>query len=621
MGFPSRLISSVLVVGAALGGAALLSTPRPAGSVPQPSLGAVPEYPEKEAFFGETHIHTVYSFDAFLGGTRLDPDGAYRFARGEEVEVSGHRFRIKRPLDWAAVTDHAEYLGEMDTILQPDAPGHNDPTARELRGLSTLEAREAWFADFAKRNRSGKPEHLPFWQGPASTASAWRRSVAASERHNQPGQFSTLVGYEWTLAPGGANLHRNVLFRTAWVPSTVMSALDLNNEEKLWGWMVGLEEQGMRVLAIPHNSNASKGQMFPDLTAAGNPLDAGYARMRARFEPLIEVMQVKGNSEVTRAFWNNDEFADFENADSIQRFSGRTFRRGDFVRAGVIRGLQLEQQLGVNSFKYGFSGGTDSHNGTAGNTAEDNFMAGSHGAADGTVEARRTANVEGWMTARDINPGALTGVWATSNRREAIWDGLKRKETFATSGTRLRVRVFAGSNFPADLASRPDMVKQALARGGVPMGADLPALKAGQAPQLLVWARKDPDGANLDRIQIIKGWIDGKGQPQEKIFDVVWSGSRRPGADGKVPAVGNTVNLKTATYSNSIGAPVLAGLWRDPQFDPKHPALYYVRVLEIPTPRWSTYDAVRAGLPLLPDVPATVQERAWSSPIWFTPRA
>lgn len=332
------------------------------------------------------------------------------------------------------------------------------------------------------------------------------------------------------------------------------------------------------------------------------------------------MMQVKGNSEVHSAFWGNDEFAGFENADTVQQFAGRTFRKGDFVRAGVIQGLALQRRLGVNPFKLGFAGGTDSHNGTPGNTAEDNFMAGSHGAADGTVVARRTANIEGWIAAREENPGALTGVWATSNRREAIWDAMKRKETFATSGTRLRLRVFAGSNFPADLATRPDMVKQALARGGMPMGADLPAPKPGQAPQLLVWARKDPDGANLDRIQIIKGWIDAKGQPQEKIFDVVWSGNRRPGADGKLPLVGTTVNLKTATFSNSIGAPFLAGLWRDPQFDPKRPALYYVRVLEIPTPRWSTYDAVRAGLPLLPNVPATVQERAWSSPIWFTPR-
>jgi hypothetical protein len=432
--------------------------------------------------------------------------------------------------------------------------------------------------------------------------------------------FSTLIGYEWTLAPGAANLHRNVFFRSAQVPATVMSALDLNNEEKLWGWLASLESQGMPVLAIPHNSKASKGRMFPELSAAGSPIDAGYARRRAHFEPLIEMMQVKGNSEVHRAFWSNDEFAGFENADSIQQFAGRTFSNGDFVRAGVIQGLAQHKRLGVNPFKLGFAGGTDTHNGIPGNTAEDNFMAGSHGAADGTVQARRTANIEGWLAARDENPGGLTGVWASSNRREAIWDAMKRRETFATSGTRLRVRVFAGYNLPADLAGRPDIVEQAIARGAVPMGADLPAAKAGRAPQLLVWARKDPDGANLDRIQIIKGWIDAAGRPRETIIDVVWAGNRRPGANGKLPPVGNTVNLKTATTSNTIGAPVLSGLWRDPDFNPRQHALYYVRVLEIPTPRWSTYDAVRAGLPLLKDVPAMVQERAWSSPIWFTPR-
>mgnify|MGYP006276477051 CR=1 FL=1 len=632
MPFVSSLPSSRLLVG--LGGLALLPLIGMSASGPLartlaqigPATAAtgaaasVPEFPEKEAFFGETHVHTAYSFDAFLGGARLEPDGAYRFARGEEVEVSGQRYRLRRPLDWAAVTDHAEYLGEMETILQPDAPGHDLAEVKELRGLSTMEEREKWFLDFAKRNRSGKPEHLPFWQGPASTASAWRRSVEASERHNQPGVFSTLIGYEWTLAPGAANLHRNVFFRTSQVPPSVMSALDLNNEEKLWGWLASLEGQGMNVLAIPHNSNASKGRMFPELTAAGSPIDAGYARMRARFEPLIEMMQVKGNSEVTRSFWSNDEFAGFENADSMERFGGRTFRKGDFVRAGVIQGLALQKRLGVNPYKLGFAGGTDTHNGTPGNTAEDNFMAGSHGAADGTVQARRTANIEGWMAARDENPGSLTGVWATSNRREAIWDAMKRRETFATSGTRLRVRVFAGYDFPADLASRSDMVKQAIARGGVPMGGDLPApKKAGRAPQLLVWARKDPDGANLDRIQIIKGWIDAAGRPHEKIIDVAWSGGRKRGADGKLPAVGSTVDLSKATYTNTIGAPVLVGLWRDPEFDPRQNALYYVRVLEIPTPRWSTYDAVRAGLPLLTDVPATVQERGWSSPIWFTP--
>ena len=562
------------------------------GAAPAPSPApAVPTNPDGEAYFGETHIHTAYSFDAFLGGARLDPDGAYRFARGEEVEVSGQRFRLRRPLDWAAVTDHAEYMGEMETVLQPDSPGHGNAQAQELLGLKTMEERERWYLDFQRRNRSGVPSHLPFWQGPTSVASAWQRSVAAAARHDQPGVFSTLAAYEWTAAPGGANLHRNVIFRDLTVPSTVMSALDIPREEGLWRWLASLEPQGVRALAIPHNSNASKGLMFPTADSSGAPLTADYARLRARFEPLIEMMQVKGNSEVHRAFWGNDEFAGFENADSISRFSGRSLQRNNYVRAGLISGLAERQRLGVNPFQYGFVGGTDSHNGTPGNTAEDNFMAGSHGAADATVALRRTGNVEGWMTARDTNPGALTGVWATSNTRRAIWEALQRRESFATSGTRLQVRVFAGAGFPDDLPRRRDMVAEARRLGGVPMGAELPTLGPGQAPQLLVWARKDPDGADLERIQVIKGWVDGAGQPHERIVNVV----------------------------RSNGAPVLAGLWRDPAFDPRQNALYYVRVLEKPTPRWSTLDARRAGLPLLADVPAMVQERAWSSPIWVVP--
>ena len=569
----------------------LLSALAGASPTPAPSA-AVPINPDGEAYFGETHIHTGYSFDAFLGGARLDPDGAYRFARGETVEVSGQRVRLRRPLDWAAVTDHAEYMGEMETVLQPDSPGHGAAEVQELLGLQTMAEREKWYLDFQRRNRSGTPGHLPFWQGPVSTATAWQRSVEAAARHDQPGVFSTLAAYEWTAAPGGANLHRNVIFRDLTVPSTVMSALDIPREEGLWRWLAALEAQGVQALAIPHNSNASKGLMFATVDSQGAPLTAAYARLRARFEPLIEMMQVKGNSEVHRAFWGGDEFADFENGDSIGRFGGRSLQRQNFVRAGLISGLAERQRLGVNPFQYGFVGGTDNHNGTPGNTAEDNFMAGSHGAADATVELRRTATIEGWITARDTNPGALTGVWATSNTRRAIWEALQRRESFATSGTRLQVRVFAGDGFPADLPSRGDMVAVARRLGGVPMGAELPALGPGRSPQLLVWARKDPDGADLERIQVIKGWVDASGQPHERIVDVVQ---------------GN-------------GAPVLAGLWRDPSFDPRQNALYYVRVLERPTPRWSTIDARRAGLPLLKDVPAMVRERARSSPIWMVPR-
>jgi Protein of unknown function (DUF3604) len=332
------------------------------------------------------------------------------------------------------------------------------------------------------------------------------------------------------------------------------------------------------------------------------------------------MMQIKGNSEVHRKFWAADEFANFENADSIGDYSERSFDKygkTNWVRWGVTKGLAYEKSLGVNPFKYGFVGGTDSHNGTPSNVAEDNFATGSHGAADGTVERRRNEEVGGWIKGKDLSPGALTAVWAPQNTREAIFDGLKARETFATSGPRIKVRFFGRMGAAAAPADAKSLVEQGYAQG-VPMGGTLKAGGKG-APSFTAWAMKEPAGANLDRIQIIKGWVDAKGEPQDKVIDVVWSGDRKRDAKGKVPAVGNTVDLKTAAYKNTIGEGELIGLWTDTQFDAKQGAVYYVRVLQIPTPRWSTYDAVRAKLPLLAGVAATVQERAWTSPIWYTP--
>jgi len=585
-------------------------------SAPQPPGRPAPN-PLKDAYFGEQHLHTAYSLDAYIGGARLTPDSAYRFAKGEEVEVSGQKFRLHRPLDWAAVTDHAEYIGEMYSTMTPGAPGYDQDLLKQLRGLQTIEEREKWFLDYVvKSNRGTTPAHPPFYAGVATEKDAWKEILAAAEKNYDPGHFTTIPAYEWSAAPGGANLHRNVFFRDMNVPEKVMSYIDINREDGLWKWMDSLEKAGMHVLAIPHNSNASKGMMFAAVNGAGRPIDRAYAETRSRFEPLIEMMQVKGNSEVHRAFWPNDEFAGLENADSIQDYSNRTYSKKNFVRDGVIRGLAYQRKLGVNPYHYGFVGGTDNHNGTPGNTAEDNFMAGSHGAADGTVERRRTSEVGGWIKGKDLNPGALTGVWAPENTREAVWDALHARETFATSGTRLKARFFGGAALSANPTDPVAMVKEGYSKG-VPMGGTLPA--SGGAPTFTVQAMKDPDGANLDRIQIIKGWVDAAGKQHEKIVDVVWSGNRQRGADSKVPPVGNTVDLKTAKYANTIGSPELIGSWTDREFDPKQYALYYARVLEIPTPRWSTYDAVRAGLPLLADVPATIQERAWTSPIWYSP--
>lgn len=497
-----------------------------------------------------------------------------------------------------------------------DAPGYDNPDLKELREMTDIEERQQWFFKYViSSNRSATPSHPEFYAGPATAKSAWEVIVKAAEDANEPGVFSAIIGFEWSAAPEGANLHRNVLFRDHNVSATVPSYIDINQEEKLWEWMGEQETEGRHLLAIPHNSNASKGRMFPDTDSFGEPVDLAYAQMRQHFEPLIEMMQVKGNSEVHRKFWAADEFADFENADSIQNNSGRVFKKRDFVRGGLERGIAMEQELGVNPFKYGFIGGTDNHNGLMSAVAEDKFI-GAHGPEDGSVDRRRTGDVLGWIDGKDLSIGSIAGVWAIENTRAAIFDAMKRRETFATSGPRIKLRMFGGIDLtePADPVA---MVEEGYLLG-THMGGDLPPIVT--PPSFTVYAEKDPLGANLDRIQIIKGWVDEYGDTNEKIIDVVWSGDRQiDDATGKLPAVGNTVDLQAALFTNDIGAPVLMGRWTDEDFDPQEGAFYYPRVLEIPTPRWSTYDAVRNDLPLLEDVPPTIQERAWGSPIWYSP--
>ncbi len=589
--------------------------PVPEEAPSAPSEVAVPENPLKEPYFGETHLHTAYSLDAYLGGTRMLPSDAYRFAKGAESEVNGTKYTINKPLDFVAVTDHAEYLGEMYTTMVEGAPGHDDELVKELRSLTDPEERVQWFLKYVVSNTRGdNPKHPEFFAGTATTKSGWQVVIDAAEEHNDPGKFTAFVAFEWSAAPGGANLHRNIIFRDANVPDMPMSAFEIAREEALWDWLGTLEAKGMKPLAIPHNSNASKGLMFPETDVDGDPIDKDYAQKRQHFEPLIEIMQIKGNSEVNAQFWAADEFADFENAPSMTKYSGRTFEKKNYVRDGVIRGMVWEQQLGVNPFKLGFVGGTDSHIGLPSHVAEDDWN-GAHGPEDGSVEARRSGDVGGWIDGKDENPGTLTAVWATQNTRGAIWDSMKARETYATSGTRPRVRFFAGVGLTPPKDSRA-LVEEGYARG-VPMGGTLHGVSS--APTFTVHAVKDPDGANLDRVQIIKGWVDATGKMHEKIIDVVWSGDRKPNKDGKLPPVGNTVDVKRARYTNTIGSPQLIGSWTDADFKPEQHALYYARVLEIPTPRWSTYDAVRSGKPLLEGVPATIQERAWTSPIWVVP--
>ena len=575
--------------------------------------------PLRNVYFGETHMHTAYSLDAYLGGTRQTPADAYRAAKGETVVVNGQPHSMRRPLDFAAVTDHVEYLGEMYAALNPGTPGHDNPIIQQLIKLTDPDERQSLVRKYVISNsRSATPKRTDFYPGADVVRSGWKNTIAAAERHYQPGVFSTLIAFEWTFVRKGGNLHRNILFRDGTVPELPMSRYDLANEEQLWGWLAQQEKAGVKSIAVPHNSNASKGLMFSETNSAGAPIDKAYAELRAHFERAIEMMQVKGNSEVNRKFWLADEFADYENADSIARFSGRVPMKENYVRYGVVKGLAHKQTLGVNPYKLGFVGGTDSHNGLMGDTAEDNFV-GAHGLVDATPQVRQATEVGGWIDSSEQTPGSLTGAWATSNTREAIWDAIYKRETFATSGSRITVRLFGGWNYADDLHTRADVLKRAY-KQGVPMGANMkPAGKRDGAPRFLVMASKDALGANLDRIQIIKGWVDAQGVTHDKVFDVVWSGERQVTENGKLPSVGNTVDVKTATYRNSIGEAQLATVWQDPEFDPAIAALYYARVLEIPTPRWTTYDAVRAGLPLLDNVPATIAERAWSSPIWYGP--
>ena len=467
--------------------------------------------------------------------------------------INGSLHKLKRPLDFVAISDHAEYFGETYTMMNPGTPGYDDPIATQMREVDNLEDGLSLFVEYVvKPNRTGDKPHPDFWQGPESVKSGWRKNFVATERHYEPGKFTTLHAYEWTSAPNAGNLHRNVIFRDTLVPDLPFSAVDGRDPQELWAWMQQQMDQGRTLLAIPHNSNGSKGLMFPEKDLSDQPLSEDYLRTRNKMEPLIEMMQIKGNSEVHPKFWMNDEFADFETAESIQDFSDRKFEERNFVRYGLKRGLKHQDEAGINPFKYGFIGGTDSHNGTPSNVEEDNYSVGSHGLADQTAQDRVANTIDGWATAYDINPGSLAGVWAESNTREAIWDAMKRKETFATSGPRIKVRMFAGYDLQDAYDSYQSMVSAGINQA-IPMGGDLPK-STGKSPKFLVWAMKDPIGPNLDRIQIIKGWIEN-GEMKEKIYNVAVSDNREINADGSVSPLNAPVNLETGAFDTSKGSP------------------------------------------------------------------
>jgi hypothetical protein len=576
----------------------------------------VPSNPDREAFFGDMHLHTALSFDAIASGTRTTPEDAYRYARGEAVEYFGRPVRRRRPLDFLAVTDHSEYLGVPFDATDPNGPLAGTPwpdTIAEVEGDTLGYMR--LFSASAFRATAPPIEDL---RTESLVTSNWQREIDAAERYNEPGRFTTLVAYEWSPMPGGAHLHRNVIFRGPDYPDRPFSALDSQRPEDLWSYVEALRERGIDSVLIPHNSNMSQGLMFATTDSAGDPITREYAMRRLINERLVEIAQNKGTSETRPEFGAPDEFADFELL-SLPAEAGAD-PAGGYVRHALARGLEIEAAIGINPFRFGLIGSSDFHSGVSA-TEEDNFT-GALGRSDDMqhpAQILTEINPVAGAPATVFSAGAITGVWAHSNTRGAIFDALKRREAFATSGTRIRVRLFAGTGFADDFLERPGWVAAAYAQAS-PMGADLPRIANADRPlQIAVHATRDPDGANLDRIQIVKIWREN-GAAREAVFDVAWSGNRVPDpATGRLPPVGNSVDLETAGYTNTIGAAELGVVWTDADFDASVPAIYYARALEIPTPRWSTYLAVRNAQPLPDDVPLTLQERAWTSPVFYDP--
>src|SRR5262245_17397886 len=578
--------------------------------------------PDRDAYFGETHVHTSWSLDAWVFGDRLTgPGDAYKYFKGEPIKHPlGYEVKIDTPLDWAGVTDHSEYVGVIRLANDPSSPISKLPAAQPfiLKGNTEADMQSVYLYAIKVLGSQTPDKAL---SSPEIAGTVWKENVALADKANEPGKFTAFCSYEWTSMPNNMNLHRNIFFKDcAKVPPMPFSALDSPYPDDLWNWMDGQRKAGNDLLAISHNANLSDGRMYPtDVDDKGRPIDAAYAASRDRNERLIEIKQIKGASETHPALSPNDEFANFE---ILAYLLGDPPGRiphvvGSYARQALKDGLTMQDVEGFNPYKFGFGAASDSHN-TAVPYRQDNYFGG-HAQLDGTIEVRMSGRLFAGMDPRMIGPGGLTGVWAEENTRASIFEAMERKETFAVSGPHIKVRVFGGWDFTADALSAPDWVKTGYAKG-VPMGGDLPPA-TGKAPTFMLWAVKDPTSGNLDRIQIVKGWSTS-GQSFEKIFDVVWAGDRKPDKwTGVVPPIGSTVDIENATYTNTIGAVELKTVWTDPEFDPSLHAFYYARVLEIPTPRWTTIQAKQLGIPPPDVVAATVQERAWSSPIWYTPSA
>jgi hypothetical protein len=574
-------------------------------------------------YWGDSHLHTSYSWDAGLVGNTLGPDEAYRFAKGQQVMASSGQ-PVKLVL---VVADHAESLGVAVLIDRSDPAILASDVGRQTHDLykkgDIYGAFETWgFNVIVKGNNPLTDENL--------TRSVWEEIIDHAEAHNQPGAFTAFIGYEWSAAPAGNNLHRVVVMRDGGDKAKQVlpfGSYDSDDPEDLWRWMAGYQDKtGGRVFAIPHNGNLSNGMMFATETLSGRRINRDYAEQRSIWEPLYEVTQMKGDGEAHPFLSPNDEFADYENWDR-GNWNGEAKKPGmlphEYARSALKIGLQQEERLGVNPFKFGLVGATDAHTSLATTREENNFGKVSvMEPGSGRFEAQIVPDPEGTGTGTyefETIASGLQGVWARENTRESLWDAMMRKETYATTGTRMTVRVFAGWDYDEKDVLRPDFARTGYL-GGVPMGGDLTAAPDGKATRLMIRALRDPDGANLDRVQIIKGWLDGSGDLQEKIYDAACSDDRPIGANNRCDgSVGNTVNVAAASYTNDIGDALLMAYWEDPDFNADERAFYYVRVLEIPTPRWTTYDAAFYGVDLPDGVPAIQQDRAYTSPIWYTP--
>jgi hypothetical protein len=589
-------------------------------------------YPNR-VLWGDTHLHTSYSTDAGMIGNFLGPDDAFRFALGETVRASaGERAKLVRPLDFLVVADHAENLGLAPLIAESNPDLLRSPWGKQAHDLvkagDLFGAYAFWGAEMAKGIDPLDDDDL--------VRTVWNRIVDSAERFNEPGVFTTLHGFEWTSSYKANNLHRVVIFRDGadkvrdLVP---FSNYDSSDPEDLWQWMRNYQDELRgRVLAIAHNGNLSNGLMFDDRTLSGKRLSREYAERRSFWEPLYEVTQIKGDGETHPALSPNDEFADYYSWDKgnfgLYGKKPEMLPR-EYARQALMRGLQYEEKLGANPFKFGMIGSTDSHTSLA-TTREENYFGKASVAEPGMGEERYMEKITGIIPSVDgadvairhyqTLAAGLAGVWARENTRESIWSAMKRREVYATTGTRMTVRVFAGWHYEESDVHRPDFAAHGYANG-VPMGGDLTLAPNEGAPTFLVRALRDPDGANIDRVQVIKGWLDSDGDIHERVYDIACAGNREIVNDRCAAPVGNTVNLESASYRNDIGAALVGAWWVDPDFDSGERAFYYVRVIEIPTPTWLAYDKAYYGADIeLPDDALMVhQERAYTSPIWYTP--